>query len=293
MLAHTIRAAGRDALMLATELLHRARLADPRAGLWEAADVQWWWRTPRRSDGVERIFWVDDQGPVAGVLLTSWTDDDWQCDPIIVPRVPGPEPKVVWAQALQEIDAHAMGQIEVPVRDDDVAFKELVEGSGLVAGVRTTTAWMSAADRTRVQSPAEGFAIVDRTQRGGKPHPMIHRNGEGVEERLAQCPLYDPELDLAVETDGRIAGYSLYWFDPVTKVGLVEPVRVEDEYQRRGLARAMLTAGIDRLAMKGAEHVKISYRSEGAGALYQGVGFQPDSTDTSYNGRPEQLTPVR
>jgi len=293
VLAHTIRAAGRDALMLATELLHRARLADPRAGLWEAADVQWWWRTPRRSDGVERIFWVDDQGPVAGVLLTSWTDDDWQCDPIIVPRVPGPEPKVVWAQALQEIDAHAMGQIEVPVRDDDVAFKELVEGSGLVAGVRTTTAWMSAADRTRVQSPAEGFAIVDRTQRGGKPHPMIHRNGEGVEERLAQCPLYDPELDLAVETDGRIAGYSLYWFDPVTKVGLVEPVRVEDEYQRRGLARAMLTAGIDRLAMKGAEHVKISYRSEGAGALYQGVGFQPDSTDTSYNGRPEQLTPVR
>src|SRR5581483_8969636 len=49
-----------------------------------------------------------------------------------------------------------------------------------------------------------------------------------------QCPLYDPELDLAVETaDARVAGYSLYWFDPVTKTGLVEPVRVEDDYQRR------------------------------------------------------------
>jgi hypothetical protein len=151
--------------MLATELLQRARQADPRSGLWEAADVQWWWRKPRRSDGIERLFWVDSQGPVAGVLLTSWTDEDWQCDPIIVPRVPGPEPKVVWAQALQEIGAHAVGRIEVPVRDDDLAFKELVEGSGLVVGERTSTAWMSAADRPHVQSPAEGFALVDRTQR--------------------------------------------------------------------------------------------------------------------------------
>ena len=54
-----------------------------------------------------------------------------------------------------------------------------------------------------------------------------------------------------------MAAYSLYWFDPVTKVGLVEPVRVEDGYRRRGLATAMLTAGIDRLAAKGAQRVKV------------------------------------
>src|SRR5436190_20011161 len=82
-----VRAAGRDGLMLATELLQRARRADPEAGTWEAADVQWWWREPRRSEGVEQHFWADSQGPVAGVLLTSWTDDRWQCDPIIVPGV--------------------------------------------------------------------------------------------------------------------------------------------------------------------------------------------------------------
>ena len=70
-----VRAAGHEALLLATKLLQRARRADPHAGLWEAADVQWWWRTPRRSDEVEKIFWVDDEGPVAGVLITSWTDD--------------------------------------------------------------------------------------------------------------------------------------------------------------------------------------------------------------------------
>ena len=40
MSVREIKAAGLEALMLATELLQRARRADPQAGLWEAADVQ-------------------------------------------------------------------------------------------------------------------------------------------------------------------------------------------------------------------------------------------------------------
>jgi GNAT superfamily N-acetyltransferase len=281
-----VRAAGREALMLATELLQRARLADRQAGNWEAADVQWWWRKARRSDGVEELFWVDGQGPVAGVLLTSWTDTSWQCDPILVPGLPGVEPDGVWARAFEKAGAHAVAGFDVPVSDDDPVLKELVEASGLVAGESDSTAWMNADDRPSVQSPAEGFALVDRTQRRGTPHPMRHRNGDEVEVRLGQCPLYDPELDLAVEAvDGLVAGYSLYWFDPVTKVGLVEPVRVEDEYQRRGLAKAMLTAGIDRLAAKGAQRLKIAYRTKPAAALYQGLGFQPTSTTTWYEAR--------
>jgi hypothetical protein len=43
-----------------------------------------------------------------------------------------------------------------------------------------------------------------------------------------------------------VAGYALFWFDPVTRVGLLEPMRVEDGYQRRGLARMLLTNGLDR-----------------------------------------------
>lgn len=55
-----IGASGRDAMLLATDLLQRARRADPDAGVWEAADAQWWWRRARLSDNVERVFWVDD-----------------------------------------------------------------------------------------------------------------------------------------------------------------------------------------------------------------------------------------
>lgn len=283
MSVREVRAAGLEALTLTTALLQRARRADPLAGLWEAADPQWWWRQPRRSDEVDELFWVDDEGPVAGVLLTSWTDDDWQSDPVSVPHTTGPEPDVVWQRALELGAEHSPSGFDVPVTDDDRTFTDLAARSGLTAGDRDSTAWMDANDRPAVSAPADGFVLVDRTQRRDAPHPLRHRNGERVAQRLEQCSLYDPALDLAVETtDGRDAGQSVYWFDPTTKVGLVEPVRVEDEFQRRGLARAMLCAGIDRLVARGAQRVKVSYETEAAGALYEGVGFRTMSTATWY-----------
>ena len=113
---------------------------------------------------------------------------------------------------------------------------------------------------------------------------MRRRNGEEVEARLRQCSLYDPALDLAVETAaGEVAGYALFWFDPVTKVGLVEPMRVEDAYQRRGLARALLTTGLDRLAERGARRLKVGYATDVARRLYVGAGFDVISTDRLYS----------
>jgi GNAT superfamily N-acetyltransferase len=277
-----VKATGLEALMLATELLQRARRADPLAGIWEAADVQWSWRKPRQSDEAEKLFWIDDGGPVAGVILTESSEDAWQCDPVVVPGASDIEPGVVWTRAMEQVAKYSTS-FEVPVRDDDRVLVELAERSRLTVGDRDSTAWVEAAARPAVISPASGFALLDRTQRQDAPHPMRHRNGEAVAQRLAQCSLYDPALDLAIETtDGRVAGYSLFWFDPTTKVGLVEPVRVEDEFQRRGLARAMLTAGIDRLVSRGAKRVKISYITEAAGALYLSLGFRPESTATWY-----------
>ena len=106
---------------------------------------------------------------------------------------------------------------------------------------------------------------------------MIERNGSTVGRRLGQCSLYDPTLDLAVEdVDGTLAGYALFWFDPVTLVGLLEPMRVEDDYQRRGLARVLLTNGLDRLARKGARRLKVGFETDPARSLYLSAGFRAD-----------------
>jgi predicted N-acetyltransferase YhbS len=284
-----VRASGLEYLRLVTELLQRARLANPEAGLWEAADLQWWWRTPRRSDAVDQLFWLDDDGPVAGVVLTEWSRG-WGCDPILVPGVPAIPLSTVVARATEAIDALKLEAVETLVRDDDVELQRLLSRAGFVADVhdRSGSTWMNAQDRAGVAALPEEFVLVDRARRGEMPHaitphPMRSRSGAEVEVRLRQCSLYDPALDLAVETaDGEVAGYSLYWFDPVTKVGLLEPMRVEDAYQRRGLARAMLTEDLDRLTKRGARRLKVGYATDVARDLYVSAGFQVTETSTTY-----------
>ncbi len=116
---------------------------------------------------------------------------------------------------------------------------------------------------------------------------MTRRSGDEADARLRQVSLYDPWLDLAIRApDGTIAGYALFWFDPVTHVGLVEPMRVEEQWQRRGLAKSLLTNGLDRLARRGATRMKVSWASPPGRALYLGAGFREESTATSYLRKP-------
>jgi predicted N-acetyltransferase YhbS len=285
MTIREVRRSGLEYLALATELLQRARLADARWGVWEAADLQWWWRLPRASDSIEQLFWLDDEGPVAAVVLTQWRHA-WGCDPLLVPGSSVPLSRV-WEGALAAIDALDLAVVDTLARDDDGELRELLAGSGFVsAGEPYGMTWMDAADRPEPASLPRGFRLVDRTGTAHRRHPMARRNGEAVEMRLRQTSLYDPELDLAVETvEGEAAGYALFWFDPVTKVGLVEPMRVEDTFQRRGVARALLTDGIDRLARRGAHRLKVGFISDAARALYTSAGFRVTATGSTYTRR--------
>ncbi|WP_029089622.1 GNAT family N-acetyltransferase [Brevibacterium album] len=225
-------------------------------------------------------FWCDDAGPVAGFVLEA-RKETWECAPLWSPDLPGPALAEVWACAQETAAAHAAQGYGVLVRDDDTELGALVRASGLVPGDGDATAWMPAAERPEAQPLPAGLVLTDRTQRADAPHPLRHLNGAAVESRMRQCSLYAPELDLSVESeDGRLAGYAVFWHDPVTKVGLVEPVRVMEGFRRRGVARVLLAEGIARLAARGAERIKISYETEAAGALYLSLGFVRESRAT-------------
>jgi GNAT superfamily N-acetyltransferase len=269
------RLGGRDRLSATSSVLQRARRADPTGGVWDAADVQWWWRRPRATDDLDLPVWFDEAGPCAAVDLTAW-DDAWQLDALTVPGTV--EPATVWRAALDEVDPR-VAPTEGLVRDGDAVAAELLAAAGFHATDDSSgTTWMDAADAPPVAPVPTGYRILDRAQHGAGTHPMANRNGPDVEARLRETDLYDPCLDLCVRADdGTTVGYALYWLDPVTGVGMLEPMRVEDAHQRRGLARALLTEGLRRLVDRGAERLKVGFDGEAGRALYLGAGFVLDS----------------
>jgi ribosomal protein S18 acetylase RimI-like enzyme len=268
---------GLDRLNATTAILQRARLSHPLGDMWEAADVQWWWRRPRPTDDLALPVWFDEIGAVAAAGLTAW-GDTWQSDVFAVPSSVSEHD--VWAETLKAAAGHWRGDLQVLVFGDNAPLAVLATQTGFAMTDQWSGTLWTDADRRPPVARVDGFTIVDRVTAGDCPHPMIARNGELVEARLRQCSLYDASLDLAVQNaEGGVAGYALFWFDPLTLVGLVEPMRVEDEYQRRGLARMLLTNGLDRLVRKGARRLKVGFETDAARNLYLGAGLVQTSVD--------------
>jgi len=162
-------------------------------------------------DAIDQLFWIDDEGPVAGVVLTDW-GSAWGCDLIVVPGVTTVPLSALWRRAVEAIDALGVESVDVLVDNDDAELVDLLASTGFVVGEEDGTTWMDAEERPDVTPLPEGFVLVDRALETTRPHPMRHRNGEQVEARLRQCSLYDPALDLAAETaDGQVGGYALFW----------------------------------------------------------------------------------
>ncbi len=273
---------GLDYLDAVTRLLQRRRLADPYRETWEAADLQWWWPRYRHDDPADARVWFDDGEPVAAVVFTRWRGRRIGADVLAdADFAPG------WDFAAQRCAELRDADIEMEIDDDDDAVQDAARAAGFVPGDDLHgVLWLDPAARRDPARPlAEGYRIVARAADRSRPHPMVGRNGEHVEEGLWQCSLYDPGLDLAVlAPDGGVAGYALFWPDLVTGVGLVEPMRVEDGHEGRGLGRHLLDAGLRGLTARGCTRLKVSFEPTNTPAmrLYTGAGFTGSRFDRTW-----------
>lgn len=247
-------------------------MADPGGGVWEAADLQWWWRQQRPTDEFNMPVWEDRIGPCAAVNVMDCLGQAhaardgrsesaggegarWQVDLFVVPGTV--EVQQLWSGLADLIQQHRPALIEVVARDDDLALIDcLTTGAFTAIGEPVPIMWMDTANRTPPFQPAEGFRIVDRASGRADDHHW----GRSLDGRLSECSLYDPGLDLAmIAPNGQVAGYALFWADMVTGVGMLEPMRVNDAYQRQGLAKALLTSGLDRLAERGTPRIRVTF----------------------------------
>jgi GNAT superfamily N-acetyltransferase len=272
---------GLDYLVAVTALLQRIRRAHPTAGLYEAADLHWWWRTPRSTDNLPQLFWFDRVGrPAAAVIATDW-GERIALDPIVLPDATPDWVVRVMERGLAHAGEQGFETISLEIGRADAVLREVLLGHGFVInedGLVET--WLAADARPTVSPLHEGYRLSSRLGTVDRPHHMINpqRGQTDIEARLRQTSLYRPDLDLVVhDSRDNVAAYGLFWYDPETATGLVEPMRTEDAHQRRGLARHILTTGIDLLAKVGAARIKICYELDYPPArdLYLSVGFEP------------------
>lgn len=282
---------GLDYLEAVTMLLQRARNAHPTAGLYEAADLQWWWRTPRSTDDVAQLFWFDHLGhPEAAAIATDW-GERIALDPIFMPDATA----ALVAQVIERGLAHAteigFDAVGLEVDPADDVLRDLLVGHGFqIVEDGLVETWLAVDARPEISPLHDEYRLSSRLATMQRPHHMINakRNHPDAEARLRQTSLYRPDLDLVVDdTHDGVAAYGLFWYDPETATGLVEPMRTEDDHQRRGLARHILTTGIDLLAEAGAERIKICYEPDNPASrdLYLGVGFQPHRQTVVFSNR--------
>ena len=94
--------------------------------------------------------------------------------------------------------------------------------------------------------------------------------------RAMASPTYCQARDLLViAPDGTPAAFCIIWYDEVNRFGVFEPVGTHQDFQRRGLAKALLLHGQRLLQAQGAAvaHVCAACGNASSTALYPAAGF--------------------
>lgn len=277
---------GLDYLARVTALCQAIRTAHPTHGVWEAADFQWWWRVPRPTDAIDQLFFVDSSGADMGaVIRTAWRDTT-AVDVLTHAALRNSDIDVIWDEAVSVMKQ--LPAVESLVDENDPrSAARLVEAGLSDTGERGGSAWLEVHDLPPVSVLTAGYTLTNRAIHDAGDHHMAERIGADVEARLRQTSLYRDDLDLAVVApDGVVVAYGIFWFDPETRTGFVEPMGTDHQHRRQGLARHVLTTGLHRLAEVGARSIRINYEvGNPAAALYSDAGFEPSMTTVMYRRR--------
>jgi mycothiol synthase len=214
---------------------------------------------------------------------------------------------IAWAEhRMGEVARERQGQPKLLTwsRDSRIDRIAILKHHGFVAGRQYWFLSQSLQRNIPTSQLPEGFSIraVDGEQEAQAwvdlhnqafcgawlYHPLTV---ESYKHRL-QAPDYLPELDLvAVDTDGKFAAICYCAIDRSHNTfvgrqeGWVALLFTSPDFQRRGLARAMLCHALARLKTLNIEIAKIGVDSEnayGARQLYESIGFEHRYTNIAY-----------
>jgi mycothiol synthase len=243
--------------------------------------------------------WFDAGDRLVGfALVDHYQNLRFEFDPQAVS--PGIESEiVVWGEACIRRAMQATGEpltLDASCRDDDTGRIALLERHGFIQeALRSLHMIRSLHEPIPTPQLPAGFSIRHVAgEHEVEDLVALHRAAFGtenmtVEERLAmmRVPDYDAELDLvAVAPDGRLAAYCMCLISQEENArtgrneGYTDPVATHPDFQRRGLAKALLLTGLHKLKQCGMDAALLGTSSANTAMqrTAQAVGFRVQST---------------
>lgn len=210
------------------------------------------------------------------------------------PGVEGDLALALLRAALREVAAHGGGHVHWWIPKPDERIERVAAAAGLRRGRDLCQM------RARLPVPHEPLGIAVRPFRPGEDEQswlaVNNRAFAGHPEQgtwtldtlrsRERQPWFDPDGFLLHEVDGRLAGFC--WTkvhgETPTALGEIYVVAVDPDFQGRGLGRALVLAGLDRLAALGLRTAMLYVdRANGpARSLYLGLGFIDHHLDRAY-----------
>ena len=172
--------AGLDCLGALTTLLQRIRSSDPTAGLYDTAEMQFWWTVPRSTDSLGQLFWFDDDGlPSAAVIATDWGSGVsllYEETTLVVLVLPDASPEWL-AHVVERGLAHAaesgIGVVELEVDREDEVMRGLLFGRGFaVKEDGLVECWLDSSARPSVSPLHAGYRLATRKATMNQPHHL-------------------------------------------------------------------------------------------------------------------------
>jgi mycothiol synthase len=263
-------------------------------------DLEWWIAGAGPGADLSRRIriWRDDDRTVGWGWIKPPSYLEWFVRADLAPdlQAAARDEMIAWLDQTA-VDAKADdGSPAVPTAwaADGWPDEDDLHGRGFTPGGSVLTQFVQSVDR-EIPEPVLPAGYVVRGLAGPSDIPArveVHRAAFAPSkmtiekyELLVTLDHYAYDRDMVVVApDGSFAAFTMCWLDPEAAVGEFEPVGTHPDHQRRGLGRAVNTAGLRRLKELGARDVMVfSERSNAASeALYRSVGFREVAVHREY-----------
>jgi GNAT superfamily N-acetyltransferase len=281
------------------DLLRRGRLANNGTYYVHPGDLNWWlFYPPLAYDFWGSIYLWDDPdrpGQILAWALLSPVGETF--DVVLQPELRGtPLAWEMYRWAIRQLKVYAKqaGREHIGVcwisEEDTLMRTWLVDQGFALASRDAHLVYDLAVPRPSVQLP-EGYVVrssrgLDEVAQRAWAQYNAFDNSAAFEvylqrfTRFMHTPAYDPAWDMVVAApDGQIGAFCIVWPDPLSGVGLFEPVGTHPDFQRKGLGKAVMLEALDRLQMLGLRQAIVTTGADHLPAirLYEAVGFHHGS----------------